>query len=81
MAVLNLVASGLGVALLPRLALATAPVPPGACVRATSPSSDRSIQVVVQSGASRVPAIAATLGRIRSQDGAEWHLRRAGAAE
>lgn len=76
-AVLNLVASGLGVALLPQLALATAPVPPGARVRATSPSSDRGIQVVVQSGASRVPAIAAVLDEIRSQDGAEWQLSRA----
>ena len=35
-AVLNLVAAGLGVALLPRLALATAAVPPGATIRATS---------------------------------------------
>ena len=61
-AVLTLVAAGLGVALLPQLALATAPVPPGATVRSTTPSSDRSIQLVVQNGSRRVPSIAATIG-------------------
>ncbi len=76
-AVLTLVASGLGVALLPQLALATAPVPAGAAVRSTSPSSDRSIQVVVQGGSRRVPSIAATLDALTGIDGADWGLRRA----
>lgn len=76
-AVLNLVAAGLGVALLPHLALATAPVPPGATVRSTLPSSDRSIQVVVQAGSRRVPSIAATLELIQGLDGADWGLSRA----
>ncbi len=76
-AVLNLVAAGLGVALLPHLALATAPVPPGATVRSTQPSSDRSIQVVVQAGSRRVPSIAATLDVIHALDGADWGLSRA----
>ena len=76
-AVLNLVGAGLGVALLPQLALATAPVPPGAVVRSTSPSSDRSIQVVVQSGSRRVPSIAAALTALRDIDGADWGLQRA----
>jgi molybdate transport repressor ModE-like protein len=73
-AVLNLVATGLGVALLPQLALATAPVPPGAAIRATLPSSDRSIQVVAQTGASRVPALAAALDAVRALDGTDWGL-------
>lgn len=76
-AVLNLVGAGLGVALLPQLALATAPVPPGAVVRSTSPSSDRSIQVIVQAGSQRVPSIAAALAAMRALDGADWGLRRA----
>lgn len=76
-AVLNLVAAGLGVALLPRLALATAPVPPGAAVRPTLPSSDRDIQVVAQSGARRVPSIAAVLSELESLDGTDWGLARA----
>ena len=76
-AVLNLVAAGLGVALLPRLALATAPVPPGAAVRSTVPSSDRSIQVVVQAGSRRVPSIAATLEVIQGLEGGQWGLSRA----
>jgi len=75
-AVLNLVGAGLGVALLPQLALATAPVPPGAAVRSTSPSSDRSIQVVVQAGSRRVPSIAAALAALREIEGADWGLRR-----
>ena len=75
-AVLNLVGAGLGVALLPQLALATAPVPPGAVVRSTAPSSDRSIQVVVQAGSRRVPSIAAALVALREIEGADWGLRR-----
>jgi molybdate transport repressor ModE-like protein len=75
-AVLNLVGAGLGVALLPQLALATAPVPPGAAVRSTSPSSDRSIQVVVQAGSRRVPSIAAALAALSEVEGADWGLRR-----
>ncbi|QEO10270.1 LysR family transcriptional regulator [Protaetiibacter larvae] len=73
-AVLNLVASELGVALLPRLALATATPPAGAAIRATSPSSDRSIQVVAQPGSRRVPSIAAVLDAIEHLDGTDWGL-------
>ncbi len=73
-AVLNLVASRLGVALLPQLALATATPPPGAAIRATLPSSDRSIQVVAQWGARRVPSIAAVLAEVERLSGAEWGL-------
>jgi DNA-binding transcriptional LysR family regulator len=76
-AVLNLVAADLGLALLPRLALATAVVPPGATIRETLPTSDRSIRMVTQAGASRVPSIAAALATIRALDGAEWGLARA----
>jgi DNA-binding transcriptional LysR family regulator len=75
-AVLTLVAAGLGVALLPQLALATAPVPPGATVRSTTPSSDRSIQLVVQNGSRRVPSIAATIELLERVDGADWGLAR-----
>jgi DNA-binding transcriptional LysR family regulator len=74
-AVLNLVASDLGVALLPRLALATTVVPPGATIRATSPSSDRRIQIVSQPGSRRVPAIATVLREIVQLDGTDWGLR------
>ena len=74
-AVLNLVASELGVALLPRLALATAVVPEGAAIRSTSPSSDRSIRIVSQPGSRRVPAIATVLREIVQIDGRDWGLR------
>ena len=75
-AVLNLVAANLGVALLPQLALATAPVPEGAAVRSTLPSSDRSIQLVVQAGSRRVPSIAAAITAIAAIDGSAWGLSR-----
>ena len=76
-AVLNLVANDLGLALLPRLALATAAVPPGTAIRRTAPNSDRSIRVVTQAGAERVPSIAAALATIRGLDGTRWGLARA----
>jgi molybdate transport repressor ModE-like protein len=75
-AVLNLVASDLGVALLPRLALATAAVPNGAAVRATQPVSSRSIQLVRPSEALRVPSLSATISAIRDLRGDDWALTR-----
>jgi DNA-binding transcriptional LysR family regulator len=73
-AVLGMVASGLGVALLPRLALATATTPAGAVIRPHSPQSARSIQLLAGSGAGRVPSLAATSAVLRSLDGADWGL-------
>ena len=78
LAVLHLVAAGLGVALLPQLALATLDVPPGAVIRPTIPSSDRSIQVVTQAGARRVPSIAIVLRELLELETAEWGLSRVG---
>jgi molybdate transport repressor ModE-like protein len=73
-AVLNMVASGLGVAMVARLALATATLPAGAVVRAQSPASLRSIHLVASDGAERVPSIAATLALLTRVSGAEWGL-------
>lgn len=64
-AVVGLVAAGLGVALLPRLALITTVVPP--TVRAT-PVDDglaRRVEVVVARGAGRVPSVRAALTAVR----------------
>ena len=72
----RVVAEGLGVALLPQLALATAPLTAGVTARSTDPSSDRSIQVVVQAGSRRVPSIAAALAALLELEGADWGLRR-----
>ena len=79
-AVLHLVASGLGVALLPRLALATATVPSGAAIRATAPGSTRSIQLVRHADATRVPSLAVTIAAVRAVAGDDWGLRRASGA-
>ena len=75
-AVLHLVASGLGVALLPRLALATAVVPPGAAIRSSAPGTTRSIQLVRHADATRVPSLAVTIAAIRAVAGDDWGLRR-----
>lgn len=78
-AVLNMVASGLGVAMLPRLALATATLPAGAVIRPHSPLSVRSIQALANDGARRVPSLAATTAALRDLDGSDWGLVAAGA--
>lgn len=76
-AVLSLVAEGLGIALLPQLALATAPLTAGVTARPTEPSSDRSIQALVHSGSRTVPSIAATIDALMALDGRDWGLNRA----
>jgi DNA-binding transcriptional LysR family regulator len=77
-AVLNMVASGLGVAMLPRLALATATLPAGAVIRRHTSRSGRSIQMLTTDGAHRVPSLAATAAVLRGLDGAEWGLTAVG---
>jgi DNA-binding transcriptional LysR family regulator len=73
-AVLNLVASNIGVAMLPRLALATATLPPGAVIRPHTPPSDRSLHVIASDGARRVPSLAATIALLHKLDGRDWGL-------
>ncbi len=76
-AVLNMVASGLGVAMLPRLALATASMPAGAVIRQHAPESMRSIHLVASDGAERVPSIAAAIAVLQRMPGTEWGLTQA----
>jgi DNA-binding transcriptional LysR family regulator len=78
-AVLHLVAARLGVAMLPRLALATVTAPGGTAIRAASPLSTRSIQLVHHTEAPRVPSLAATIAAVRDVPGEDWGLVRAGA--
>lgn len=63
-AVLGLVAAGLGVALLPRLALATTIVPPGVAVSPVSDDLARRVEVSFAAGAERVPSVAAALAAV-----------------
>ncbi|PZE68902.1 LysR family transcriptional regulator [Curtobacterium sp. MCBD17_021] len=65
-AVVGLVAAGLGVALLPRLALATAVVPAGVAVDPVDDDLARRVEVVVARGADRVPSVRAALDAVRS---------------
>jgi hypothetical protein len=52
-------------------------VPAGATIRATSPATTRSIQLVRHADASRVPSLAATIAATRAVVGDDWGLRRA----
>jgi len=65
-AVEGMVAQGLGVALLPALALAASPRHPGVVTRPTAGADVRSLHLVTARGAERVPAIAATIAALES---------------
>jgi DNA-binding transcriptional LysR family regulator len=65
-AVVGLVAAGLGVALLPRLALATTVIPAGVAIDPVDDELARRVEVVVARGADRVPSIRAALDAVRS---------------
>ncbi len=63
-AVEGLVAQGIGVATLPRMAVASFPQLPGVVTLPLPPSEARTIHVVTAHGADRVPAIRATVAAI-----------------
>lgn len=56
-AVLGLVQAGVGVALLPALALAPLDVPAGVSVHAVRPAQDRQVELVHRAGAEQVPSV------------------------
>ncbi|KQM83173.1 LysR family transcriptional regulator [Agromyces sp. Leaf222] len=60
-AVESMVAQGLGVALLPELALAASPRHPGVVTRSTAGADVRSLHLVTARGGARVPAVAAAI--------------------
>ncbi|WP_291050080.1 LysR family transcriptional regulator [Herbiconiux sp.] len=60
-AVISMVAAGLGVALLPALALTTSPLPPGVHARPTAGGDHRLIVAVTRPGADHVPAVGEAL--------------------
>jgi DNA-binding transcriptional LysR family regulator len=63
-AVEGMVAQGLGVALLPALALAASPRHPGVVTKPTARADVRTLHVVTARGADRVPAVGATLAAL-----------------
>ena len=63
-AVEGLVAQGIGVATLPRMAVASFPLLPGVVTVPLPPAEARTINVVTAHGADRVPAIRVTLAAI-----------------
>jgi DNA-binding transcriptional LysR family regulator len=77
-AVLRMVAEGMGVALLPGLAIGSAGAQPGVVLRSTGNRDHRTINLVGAAGADVVPAIAATAEAIAGLAVAEWRLASVG---
>ena len=79
-AVFGMVAAGLGVALVPALAIAASPLPAGIVARPTASGDFRTIHLVGTEGAESIPAVAATIRAIGEIDAAPWSLVEAGRA-
>ncbi|WP_394552445.1 LysR substrate-binding domain-containing protein [Agromyces sp. MMS24-JH15] len=65
-AVEGMVAQGIGVALLPSLALAASPRHPGVVTRPTARADVRSLHLVTARGGARVPAVAAAIAALEA---------------
>jgi DNA-binding transcriptional LysR family regulator len=76
-AVFGMADAGIGIALVPALALASARVPPGIVLRPTARGDARTIHIVTSDGAARVPAVAATLEALHALDLARLSLEEA----
>jgi molybdate transport repressor ModE-like protein len=70
-AVLNLVASGLGVAMLPRLALVGSTIPDAVSIVEADGAGERHVHLVLAVGAGRVPSVAAVARILREFEAAE----------
>ncbi len=55
-------------------------MPSGAVTRPHTPKSVRSVHLLANQGAERVPSLSATMKLLRELDGADWGLTAAGAA-
>lgn len=73
-AVFGMVAAGLGVALVPALAIAASPLPAGIVARLTTGGDFRTIHLVRAAGSESIPAVAATIRAIGEIDAAPWAL-------
>ncbi len=75
-----MVQAGIGVALVPSLALDSTRIPDDVVLRPTARGDKRTIHVVTTEGAARVPAIGATLDAIRALDLGRLSLEEAAVA-
>ncbi len=76
-AVVGLVAAGMGVTILPRLALASTMVPAGAVVRQTNPRGSREIFMLVPRDLVGSHTVSAVLSAITRISGSAWELESA----
>ncbi|MFF1572370.1 LysR family transcriptional regulator [Leifsonia sp. NPDC058292] len=74
-AVMSMVAEGVGVALVPSLAVGSAARTAGVVVRPTVNHDHRTINLVGAAGSDQVPAIAATAAALLALDASDWDLR------
>lgn len=75
-AVMGMVASGFGVALLPRLVLTTTAIPDSVVVRDISPTINRVIGIIVFNERAHDPAVKAAIATIAGVDVSQWGLQR-----
>ncbi|MGM7699338.1 LysR family transcriptional regulator [Microbacterium sp. A84] len=75
-AVLGLVSSGLGLAVLPGLSISTAATPDDVVIRPTEPRTVRHIFAVTDRENASTEHVRAVMGLLRTIDGAQWGLRR-----
>ena len=73
-AVVGMVAAGLGVTILPRLALETTVLPVGAAVRPTNPRGSRDIYVVTPRDLLESTAVGAMMDAVTRMSGSPWQL-------
>ena len=75
--ILSMVAAGMGVTILPRLALASTMVPAGAVVRQTNPRGSREIFMLVPRDLVGSHTVSAVLSAITRISGSAWELESA----
>jgi DNA-binding transcriptional LysR family regulator len=74
LAVMALVGAGLGVALIPRLALAGSAPPDGVSIRSTTGEHHRTVNLVALADYQRVPSNRVIARMLADMPGAPWHL-------
>lgn len=76
LATINMVASGLGIALVPNLALISTALPDQVAVRPLRDPTPRTISLVYLPDAARIPSTALSIDHLSGLDPAAWSMRR-----
>lgn len=76
LATINMVGSGLGIALVPNLALVSTALPESVAVRPVTDPTPRTISLVYSPDAARIPSTGLTIDLLTGMDPAVWSMRR-----